>query len=239
MDRGPRRRHQLLRHRQRVRRRSRPDRVDHRPLVRAGRPAAREARARHQGLRRTRRLAEHGPAVGAAHPPGLRRQPAPAADRPHRPLPDAPRRPRHAVGRDLAGDGPARAAGQGALRRQQQLRRAGTSSRRTRPPRRRGSLGLVSEQSLYNLNARTVELEVLPACEHYGVGVIPWSPLGGGLLGGALADRAAGGRRGNRADPGLGSSTPPAARGSGRSCAPSSARSRPTSRSRGCSTTPS
>jgi aryl-alcohol dehydrogenase-like predicted oxidoreductase len=61
----------------------------------------------------------------------------------------------------------------------------------------RGSLGLVSEQSLYNLNARTIELEVLPACEHYGVGVIPWSPLGGGLLGGVLADRAAGGRRGN------------------------------------------
>ncbi|HEX5588122.1 MAG TPA: aldo/keto reductase [Acidimicrobiia bacterium] len=62
---------------------------------------------------------------------------------------------------------------------------------------RRNSLGLVSEQSLYNLNARTVELEVLPACEDYGLGVIPWSPLGGGLLGGVLADRAAGGRRGN------------------------------------------
>jgi aryl-alcohol dehydrogenase-like predicted oxidoreductase len=61
---------------------------------------------------------------------------------------------------------------------------------------RRGSLGLVSEQSLYNLNARMIELEVLPACEDYGVGVIPWSPLAGGLLGGVLADRAAGGRRG-------------------------------------------
>ncbi len=47
-------------------------------------------------------------------------------------------------------------------------------------------LGLISEQSLYNLTERTVELEVLPACRHYGVGVIPWSPLGGGLLGGAL-----------------------------------------------------
>jgi aryl-alcohol dehydrogenase-like predicted oxidoreductase len=47
-------------------------------------------------------------------------------------------------------------------------------------------LGLVSEQSLYNLNARMIELEVLPACEAYGLGVIPWSPLGGGLLGGAL-----------------------------------------------------
>jgi aryl-alcohol dehydrogenase-like predicted oxidoreductase len=47
-------------------------------------------------------------------------------------------------------------------------------------------LGLVAEQSLYNLTARTVELEVLPACQAYGLGVIPWSPLGGGLLGGVL-----------------------------------------------------
>ncbi len=88
-------------------------------------------------------------------------------------------------------------AGQGALRRQQQLRRlAHRAGERGRAPARH-SLGLVSEQSLYNLTARTIELEVLPACEHYGVGMIPWSPLGGGLLGGVLADRAAGGRRGN------------------------------------------
>ena len=52
--------------------------------------------------------------------------------------------------------------------------------------RARHSLGLVSEQSLYNLAARTVELEVLPACQAYGVGVIPWSPLYGGILGGIL-----------------------------------------------------
>ena len=45
-------------------------------------------------------------------------------------------------------------------------------------------MGLVSEQSLYNLAARTIELEVVPACEHYGVGIIPWSPLAGGILGG-------------------------------------------------------
>jgi aryl-alcohol dehydrogenase-like predicted oxidoreductase len=51
---------------------------------------------------------------------------------------------------------------------------------------RRAGFGLVSEQSLYNLLARTVELEVVPACEQYGVGLIPWSPLHGGLLGGAL-----------------------------------------------------
>jgi NDP-hexose 2,3-enoyl reductase len=51
---------------------------------------------------------------------------------------------------------------------------------------RRNFLGLVSEQCLYNLMARTVELELLPAAQHYGLGVIPWSPLHGGLLGGAL-----------------------------------------------------
>src|SRR5512139_1072826 len=45
-------------------------------------------------------------------------------------------------------------------------------------------LGLVSEQSLYNLIDRTLELEVIPACQSYGVGLIPWSPLKGGVLGG-------------------------------------------------------
>ena len=59
-------------------------------------------------------------------------------------------------------------------------------------------MGLISEQSVYNLENRTVELEVLPACRHYGLGVIPWSPLAGGLLGGALA-KAAQGRRANEA----------------------------------------
>jgi len=47
-------------------------------------------------------------------------------------------------------------------------------------------MGLVSEQSLYNLNARMIELEVIPACQNYGLGLIPWSPLAGGLLGGVL-----------------------------------------------------
>jgi aryl-alcohol dehydrogenase-like predicted oxidoreductase len=55
-------------------------------------------------------------------------------------------------------------------------------------------MGLISEQSLYNLNARMIELEVIPACRAYGVGIIPWSPLAGGLLGGAL-QKAATGRR--------------------------------------------
>ncbi len=55
-------------------------------------------------------------------------------------------------------------------------------------------MGLVSEQSLYNLNERTVELEVIPACQAYGVGLIPWSPLARGLLAGAL-ESASKGRR--------------------------------------------
>ncbi len=47
-------------------------------------------------------------------------------------------------------------------------------------------LGLVSEQSLYNLKERMIELEVIPACEAYGLGLIPWSPLARGFLAGAL-----------------------------------------------------
>ncbi len=60
----------------------------------------------------------------------------------------------------------------------------------------RNFLGLVSEQSLYNLAARTIELEVLPACRAYGIAVIPWSPLAGGALAGGVGD-ASSGRRAN------------------------------------------
>jgi aryl-alcohol dehydrogenase-like predicted oxidoreductase len=59
--------------------------------------------------------------------------------------------------------------------------------------RDRHFLGLVSEQSIYNLLTRWVELEVLPAARHYGLGVIPWSPLQGGLLGGVLRKQREGG----------------------------------------------
>jgi len=59
-------------------------------------------------------------------------------------------------------------------------------------------LGLVSEQSLYNLTARTIELEVIPSCRAHGVGLIPWSPLAGGLLGGALGKITEGRRASER-----------------------------------------
>ncbi|MER6912479.1 aldo/keto reductase [Streptomyces sp. NPDC000594] len=75
--------------------------------------------------------------------------------------------------------------------------------------RRRGSFGLVSEQCLYNLVERRAEMEVIPAAEEYGLGIIPWSPLHGGMLGGMLRKQSEGGRRaGGRAaeridDPGM------------------------------------
>jgi aryl-alcohol dehydrogenase-like predicted oxidoreductase len=59
----------------------------------------------------------------------------------------------------------------------------------------RGFFGLVSEQSIYNLLTREIELEVLPAAIEYGVGVIPWSPLHGGVLGGVLRKEREGARR--------------------------------------------
>jgi aryl-alcohol dehydrogenase-like predicted oxidoreductase len=60
---------------------------------------------------------------------------------------------------------------------------------------RRHSNGLVSEQSIYNLLTRAVELEVIPAAQQYGLGFIPWSPLHGGLLGGVLKTERGGVRR--------------------------------------------
>ena len=62
--------------------------------------------------------------------------------------------------------------------------------------RARRFLGLVSEQSVYNLRSRMIELEVIPACRRFGLGLIPWSPLAGGFLAGALARYDAGRRAG-------------------------------------------
>ncbi|MEU3841982.1 aldo/keto reductase [Streptomyces sp. NPDC028635] len=61
--------------------------------------------------------------------------------------------------------------------------------------RRGGTIGLVSEQCLYNLAERRAEMEVIPAAQDYGLGVIPWSPLHGGLLGGVIKKEVEGGRR--------------------------------------------
>lgn len=58
----------------------------------------------------------------------------------------------------------------------------------------RSFMGLVSEQSIYNLINRAIEQEVIPAASHSGLGIVPWSPLGGGLLGGVLGKQAEGRR---------------------------------------------
>jgi aryl-alcohol dehydrogenase-like predicted oxidoreductase len=63
--------------------------------------------------------------------------------------------------------------------------------------RRRNFLGLVSEQCKYSLARRLVEMEVLPACQSYGLGVMPWAPLTGGLLGGVLGKITDGRRSGD------------------------------------------
>jgi len=65
--------------------------------------------------------------------------------------------------------------------------------------RNRHFMGLVCEQSLYNLATRTIELEVIPACQELGLGLIPWSPLAGGLLAGGLSE-STGGRRDRAAE---------------------------------------
>ena len=139
-------------------------------------------------------LAQRRQAVRAQHPPGAGRQLAPAADRLHRPLPVPPRRPGHALGRDLAGHRGGGPAGK--------ILYAGSSNfagwhiaHAQAAAARRNLIGLVSEQSLYNLLVRDVELEVIPAAQHYGLGVIPWSPLHGGLLGGVIKKESAGVRR--------------------------------------------
>lgn len=59
----------------------------------------------------------------------------------------------------------------------------------------RNFTGLISEQSIYNLVVRDIEREVIPAAQHYGIGIIPWSPLNGGLLGGVLKKERDGKRR--------------------------------------------
>jgi len=60
--------------------------------------------------------------------------------------------------------------------------------------RHRNLLGLVSEQSIYSLRNRHIELEVVPACKSFGMGLIPWSPLGGGILCGILEEKNEGRR---------------------------------------------
>ena len=122
--------------------------------------------------------------LAAVDHPGVREQPAPARHRLHRPLPDPPARPEHRHRRD------ARRAVRPRARR---ARCATSAARRSRPrpiveaqwaAERRGRERFVCEQPPYSILVRGIEAEVLPTCERYGMGVIPWSPLAGGWLSG-------------------------------------------------------
>lgn len=64
---------------------------------------------------------------------------------------------------------------------------------------KRHFMGLVCEQSLYNLKDRMIELEVIPACREFGLGLIPYSPLAGGILGGSLEKQQKGRRNSEQA----------------------------------------
>ncbi len=59
---------------------------------------------------------------------------------------------------------------------------------------RRNFLGLVSEQSVYSLRNRAIELEVIPAARRFGLALLPWSPLAGGMLCGVLEKKKDGRR---------------------------------------------
>ena len=140
-------------------------------------------------------LAQPRQALRAQHPPRRRRQPQAAADRLHRPLPVPPHRPR--TPRSRRSGRPSTSSSSRA--------RSSTPGPSNFPgwkiaqaneiaARRAARIGLVSEQCLYNLAERRAEMEVIPAAQEYGLGVIPWSPLHGGLLGGVITQGARGRR---------------------------------------------
>ena len=238
----PRARSQLLRHRQRATATARglTEEIIGRWFAQGGRREkvviATKVFGATSGTEPAQPLAERGSAVGPAHPPGVRGQPAPAADRPHRPLPDAPRRPRHAVGGDLAGDGAAGRPGQGPLRRQQQLRRLahrqGQRGRRPAPlaragvgaeplqPRRphgraRGAAGVRRTTAWASSRGARWPAVSSAACSPTA------PPVVAGAVSACSARSSATGRSSSR----------------GRSSAPRSVRRRPTWRWRGCCTT--
>ena len=190
--RGARRGHQLLRHRQRLRLRRRARAAPRRSSAPGspGRRPPRQDRPCHQGLRRHERsrrtLAQPQQAVGGQHPPRRGRLAQAAPHRPHRHLPVPPRRPGHPVGGDLAGH--RRPVTQG------KILYAGSSNfpgckiaagQRGRRPHADGSASSASSASTTSPNAAPRWRSSRPPQE-YGLGVIPWSPLHGGLLGGVL-----------------------------------------------------
>ena len=119
----------------------------------------------------------------------LRRQPAPPRHRPHRRLLPPQGGPRRRRSRRRCGPRRPAAPGQDPLRRPLQLPRL--ARRRGLPPVRSGGDRPAVSQPYYNLINRMPEVEHLPACAHYGLGVAPYSPLARGVLTGKYEPDAA------------------------------------------------
>jgi aryl-alcohol dehydrogenase-like predicted oxidoreductase len=138
-------------------------------MVRARRRPSRKGSACNEALRGDGPLAKQLEDLCAEHQARMRSQPQEAPDRLSRSLPDASHQ----------------------LYREGKIIYVGSSNfagwhiaKANEAAKRRNFLGLVSEQSIYSLVNRNIELEVIPACEDYGLGLIPWSPLAGGALAG-------------------------------------------------------
>ena len=117
----------------------------------------------------------------------VREQPAPARHRLDRPLPDPPARPRHATSTRRSGAlTDLVRAGQDPLLRQLHVPRPQIVEAQW-VAERRGRERFVTEQPPYSILVRGIEADVLPVCQQYGMGVIPWSPLAGGWLSGGSA----------------------------------------------------
>ena len=160
-----------------------------------GRRSARSDRARHQAVRRHGRLAQRGQALRPQHPAGLSTPACGVC----RPTSSTSTRCTTSTG-DTPWDEIWQAMD--VLVAQGKILYVGSSNfagwhiaQAQAAAAERHVSGLVSEQSIYNLLVRDIEREVVPAAESYGVGIIPWSPLQGGLLGGVIRKEREGHRR--------------------------------------------
>ena len=120
--------------------------------------------------------------IAPLHGPGRRGQPAPARDRLHRPLPAARARSVDADRRDARRARRPRAAGQGALHRLVQLHRLAGRRGRRGPHRRGARPGSSRPRTSGACCGARVEREVVPACAHFGVSLLPYFPLASGML---------------------------------------------------------
>ena len=149
-------------------------------LKRNGR--AQPRRAGDEGTRRDeQRGPEHAGELAAAHHPAVRGVAEAAADGLDRPVPDPPAAIGHPDRRDAAGAGRSDPGGEGAVRGEQHVRCVATGRELLRGEGT-GTNRFICEQPPYNLLDRRIERELLPMAQTYGLAIIPWSPLAGGLL---------------------------------------------------------